>query len=90
MLSESNKKKFDLDARTAKFGENIIEFAKKIHKDEITKPLIVQIVKSGTSIGANFCEADCAESKRDFEHKKGICKKEFAKKRQKRLNIGCK
>jgi four helix bundle protein len=33
-------------------------------------------VKSGTSVGANFCEADDAESSKDFLHKIGICKKE--------------
>lgn len=69
-------KKFDLEDRTAKFGEDVIEFAKKIPRNPITLPLITQLVKSGTSIGANYCEADCAESKKDFEHKIGICKKE--------------
>ena len=72
----SNKKRFDLEERTAKFGEDIIEFAKKIPQNPITLPLIIQLVKAGTSVGANYCEADCAESKRDFEHKIGICKKE--------------
>ncbi len=72
----SNKKRFDLEERTAKFGEDIIEFAKKIPQNPITLPLITQLVKAGTSVGANYCEADCAESKRDFEHKIGICKKE--------------
>jgi len=70
------EKKYDLEERTKKFGENIIFFCKKISKDEITKPLITQLVKSGTSVGANYCEANCAESRKDFEHKIGICKKE--------------
>jgi len=70
------EKKYDLEERTRKFGENIISFCKKISKDEITKPLITQLIKSGTSVGANYCEANCAESRRDFEHKIGICKKE--------------
>ena len=69
-------KKFDLEERTAKFGENIIDFAKQIPQNPITLPLITQIVKAATSVGANYSEADCAESKRDFEHKIGICKKE--------------
>ncbi|MBN2197625.1 four helix bundle protein [Candidatus Wolfebacteria bacterium] len=68
--------KYDLEDRTAKFGENIIKFAKKIPKNPTNISLITQLVKSGTSIGANYCEADCAESKKDFEHKLGICKKE--------------
>ena len=72
----TNKKRFDLEDRTAKFGEDIIEFAKKIPLNPINLPLITQLVKAGTSVGANYSEADCAESKRDFEHKIGICKKE--------------
>lgn len=72
----NNKNKYDLEERTAKFGENIIEFAKLIPKGVITIPLIGQLIKAGTSVGANYNEADCAESKKDFEHKMGICKKE--------------
>ena len=75
-IREENNKKYDLEERTAKFGENIIEFAKLIPRNVITIPLIGQIVKAGTSVGANYCEADDAESKKDFRHKIGICKKE--------------
>ncbi len=70
------KKKYDLEERTAKFGENIIDFAKKTPKNIVTIPLINQLVKAGTSVGSNYCEADCAETKKDFEHKLGICSKE--------------
>lgn len=70
------KKNYDLEERTARFAEMIIEFAKKIPKNVVTIPIIGQLVKSGTSIGANYCEADGAESKKDFIHKIGICKKE--------------
>jgi len=75
-MSNDKCQKFDLEERTAKFGENIIEFAKKIPKSVITIPLIDQLIRSGTSVGSNYCEADCAESRKDFEHKMGICKKE--------------
>jgi len=68
--------KYDLEERTAVFGENVITMCRKIYKDDITRPLINQLVKSSTSIGANYCEADDAESKKDFKHKIGICKKE--------------
>jgi len=67
---------YDLEERTAKFGEEVIKFCKKIPRGPVTDPLIVQLVKSGTSIGANYSEADDAESKLDFKHKIGICKKE--------------
>ncbi|MDP3696666.1 MAG: four helix bundle protein [Candidatus Taylorbacteria bacterium] len=76
MTNEQNSRKYDLEERTAKFGENIIEFCKKIPFGVITNPLLNQLVKSGTSIGANYSEADDAESKQDFKHKIGICKKE--------------
>lgn len=72
----NNQKIYDLEERTAKFGEDIIEFCKKIPKNIITTPIISQLIRSGTSVGANYCEADCAESRKDFEHKLGICKKE--------------
>ena len=38
--------------------------------------MIAQLIKSETSVGANYCETDCAESRKDFEHKLGISKKE--------------
>lgn len=75
MPNEKNPK-YDLEERTAKFGEKIIEFAKEIPQNPITGPIINQLVKSGTSVGANYCEADDAETPRDFVHKIGICKKE--------------
>jgi len=68
--------KYDLEERTAKFGENIIEFGKTLPKNIITVSIIVQLVKSGTSIGANYCEAIGASSKKDFRNKIFICKKE--------------
>jgi len=71
-----NVKIYDLEERTAKFGEEIIEFAKSLERNEINRPLISQLVSAGTSVGANYMEADGAESKKDFRHKIGICKKE--------------
>lgn len=71
-----SKNKYDLVSRTSAFGEAIIVFAKGIKDNTINHPLINQLVKSATSIGANYMEADCAESKKDFNHKIGICKKE--------------
>jgi len=67
---------YDLEERTRKFGENVIAFAQKVPKNHITVTLITQLIKAGTSIGANYCEADSAESRKDFEHKLGICRKE--------------
>ena len=76
MTNNKNKKEFDLEERTARFGEEVIKFAQTINKNEITRPLIGQLVRSSTSIGANYMEADGAESRKDFIHKLGIYKKE--------------
>ena len=67
---------YNLKERTAVFGENIIEFCRTIKQDTITKPLINQLVRSATSIGANYMEANSASSKKDFQNKIYICKKE--------------
>jgi len=74
--NQKSKKIYDLIERTSKFGEDIIDFAKTLSNNPINRPLISQVVRSGTSMGANYMEADCAESKKDFQHKIGICKKE--------------
>lgn len=76
MIQIITNKIYDLEERTAKFGEDIIRFCKLIPRGPITDPLIIQLIKAGTSVGANYCEADDAESKQDFKHKIGICKKE--------------
>lgn len=76
MTKTISKPKFDLEERTAKFGEMIIDFVKKVPKNTITTPLASQLIRAATSVGANYCEADDAESKKDFKHKIGICKKE--------------
>jgi len=75
-IQSSNDKIYDLEDRTTMFGENIIEFAKTLERNEINRPLISQVVRSGTSIGANYMEADGAESRKDFQHKIALCKKE--------------
>lgn len=76
MSNGQEDKKYDLEERTAKFGIDVVRFCKTIPKTTITNPLINQLVRSATSIGANYMEADGAESKKDFYHKIGICKKE--------------
>lgn len=67
---------YDLEERVGKFGERIIDFCKEVDKNTITTPLIGQIVRSGTSIGANYMEANQASSKKDFKHKIRISQKE--------------
>lgn len=66
----------DLEERTACFGEAVIEFCQALRLDAVVDPLVRQLVRSATSIGANYCEADEAESKKDCRHKIAICRKE--------------
>ncbi|HSX08593.1 MAG TPA: four helix bundle protein [Candidatus Saccharimonadales bacterium] len=68
--------KYDLEERTAKFGESIIRFCKTLKIDPILSPLVNQLVRSATSIGANYMEANGVSSRRDFKNKIFICKKE--------------
>lgn len=74
--NDQTSKKYDLEERTTKFSKDIIDFSRKIPESSITKPLIGQLVRAGTSIGANYCEADEASSKKDFINKVCISKKE--------------
>ncbi|MCF7906173.1 four helix bundle protein [Candidatus Gracilibacteria bacterium] len=67
---------YDPEERSAKLGEGIIEFVRTVPMNEITKPLINQLVRSSTSIGANYAEANHASSKRDFRNKISITTKE--------------
>ncbi len=67
---------FDLEERTARFGEAIIGFAKKIPLNPVNNRLIEQLVGAGTSVGANYCEADDGVSRKDFKNKIGTCRKE--------------
>jgi len=58
-----SKHPFDLEERTARFGEAIVRFSKKIPRDPANNRLIDQLVGAGTSIGGNYCEANEGVSK---------------------------
>lgn len=67
---------YDLEERTAAFGEAVIDFTLGIKRNAIISSLLTQLIRSATSVGANYCEADDAESKKDFRHKIALCRKE--------------
>ena len=67
---------YDLEERTARFGEAVIDFAKRVPRDPVTNRLISQLVGAATSVGANFVEADDAVSKKEFLKSIGTCRKE--------------
>ena len=68
--------KYDLEERTSQFGEAIIGLAKRIPVNPVSENLINQLVRAGTSVGANYCEADDAGSKKEFRYRISICKRE--------------
>lgn len=53
-------KKYDLEERTMKFSESVIILCKNISRSPINDPIINQLIKSATSIGANYFEANGA------------------------------
>ena len=69
--------KYDLEERTAKFGEQIITFCRSVKSDKLADPILNQLIRAGTSVGANYMEANGASSKKDFQNKIFICKKEI-------------
>jgi four helix bundle protein len=54
----------------------VIEPVKTLRQNLINSPLVSQIVRAASRFGANHMEADGAESRKDFQHKVSICKKE--------------
>jgi four helix bundle protein len=82
--SGRNGSSYDLEERTAIFGESVIALAKRSPQNAVTLPLIGQLVRSGTSVGANYCEADEAESRKEFRYRISLCKREA---KETRFNI---
>ena len=68
---------YDLEERTAKFSEDVIDFIKSVSRNSLNDSILRQLIRSATSVGANYCEANNASSKQDFRNKIYICKKEI-------------
>ena len=72
----TTERRYDLEERTARFGEVMIAFAKKIPLSPVTESLIRQLVRAATSVGANYCEADDAGTNKEFRYLMSVCKRE--------------
>jgi four helix bundle protein len=70
--------KKELEARTKRFALSVIELVGKLPRGKASDVIGYQLLKSGSSIGANYREANRAQSHDDFIHKVGICDKEAA------------
>ncbi|OGK14852.1 four helix bundle protein [Candidatus Roizmanbacteria bacterium RIFCSPHIGHO2_02_FULL_37_15] len=75
-MRKFTNKKYDLEERTARFGEKIIDLCKEVPRSPVNDPIVNQLVRAGTSVGSNYCEANGASSKKDFRNKIFTCKKE--------------
>lgn len=71
-----NTKENPLEIRIHAFVMKLIKTIKEIHQTLLNRNILSQVLRSGTSIGANFREAQECESRNDFIHKISICKKE--------------
>ena len=67
---------YDLEERTTRFAESIIDFLKRVPLGPRTDRLVDQLTGCATSIGANYGEADDALSRKDFIKIIGVCRKE--------------
>ena len=67
---------FDIRERTFLFGVRIVKFVRTMPRDVASVELARQLIRAGTSVGANVEEADGAESSRDKVHKWSIARKE--------------
>ncbi|RMG37993.1 MAG: four helix bundle protein [Methanobacteriota archaeon] len=68
--------KVELENRTKRFALNVIQLVSKLPKNKACDVIGYQLMKSGTSIGANYGEAARAESRADVIHKIGVVEKE--------------
>jgi four helix bundle protein len=76
LCQEEPVRVFDLEERSAQFGESVLRMLKTVAHSPLTNRLIEQLVGCATSIGANYAEADDSVSPKDFRHRIGICRKE--------------
>ena len=68
---------YDLEDRTKIFAKNVIGVIKDTKETNINRNIFSQLIRAVTSVGANYCEANGASSKKDFRNKIHICKKEI-------------
>ncbi len=68
--------KSELEKRTKEFALRVIKFVASLPKNRVALELGSQLLRSGTSVGANYREANRAESHSDFIHKIGVVEKE--------------
>ena len=66
----------DIYVRASSFACDLIESLQRVRRSAINQNLLAQVIKSGTSIGANLAEADGAPTRKDFLNKLSVAVKE--------------
>lgn len=74
--------------RIRKFIMTVIKFAKNIPKDDVGRVFVNQLLRSATSIGANYEESSEAQTNKDIIYKLSVVKKE-AKETRYWLSLAC-
>jgi four helix bundle protein len=72
----TTKNRFDFEERTLAFAKEVIRLCKKLPHNVINREFISQLIRASGSIGANYREANDALSKKDFNHRIKITRKE--------------
>ena len=70
--------KVELERRTKAFAVKVVRFVGALPRNRLSDTLGTQLLKSGTSVGANYREANRAQSRSDFIHKIALVEKEAA------------
>ena len=68
--------KFDLEERTLRFAKNCLDVCKAVDKNRINLPLVDQLIRASTSVGANYREANQSLTEKDFYYRLNVCRKE--------------
>lgn len=77
MEEKSQKRRpFDLEQRTLSFAKDVIRLCKQLPQNVINREIVGQLVRSSGSVGANYREANDALSKKDFNYRIKIVRKE--------------
>jgi four helix bundle protein len=73
---ENQNKIYDLEERTTVYAENIRDFCLKLPKNMANIEYIPQLIRSGSSPGANYIEANESIGDKDFKMKIKTCRRE--------------
>lgn len=76
MVNKQNNKKYDLEDRTINFSKQIIDLVNELPKNQVNLQFTTQLIRSSSSIGANYREANDSLGKKDFYMRVRISRKE--------------